>query len=108
MQPSQELVSEDGMADHSVSAPVRREGAKSDDPEQDISSTQRNTDPSKTIVQKQLYDGFVACAQRNLNSDLEEQQDFMLEINKQKYGNNRGKQVGPKVMMRYGSKGLRK
>ena len=34
------------------------------------------------MLQTQVYDGFVACAQRNLNSDLEEQQDFMLEIDK--------------------------
>ena len=32
----------------------------------------------------------------------------MLEINKQKFGNNPNRQAGPKVMMRYGSKGLRK
>ena len=38
--------------------------------------------PHKVMLQTQVYDGFVACAQRNLNSDLEEQQDFMLEIDK--------------------------
>ena len=32
----------------------------------------------------------------------------MFEINKQKFGNNPNRQAGPKVMMRYGSKGLRK
>ena len=39
MQPSQELVSEDGGTGYSISAPIRREAAKSDDSEQEKMST---------------------------------------------------------------------
>ena len=69
--------------------------------------TQMQIFPAKVTIKGCFGDG-QPMPQLKLNSDLDEQQNFMHYKQKQKFSNARARQAGAKIMERYGNRGLKK